>query len=251
MRRLGMPSLRLGHQLGFAVGGLLVLVGALSGWNLLVTRQLTDAHRSLVDSGIPAVRLEVELLEHLAAMRRMEGRYAILGKHDMKHDPERVRKELSAAGYAVLVNSWREATVRGVRCVLVGHEGPWFRPGPDLSDAPPDLFRLDLGPDAGHWLTVAVVGTLSHRNAIGARVTVAAGGRTFADEVRGGGSYYAQNDFRLHFGLGRASKVDLVEIAWPSGLKENVRDVPVNHLIVVEESKGIVNRRPFERSRQR
>ena len=73
-----MPSLRLGHQLGFAIGGLLVLVGALSGWNLLVTRQLTVAHRSLVDSGIPAVRLEVELLEHLAAMRRMEGRYAIL-----------------------------------------------------------------------------------------------------------------------------------------------------------------------------
>jgi signal transduction histidine kinase len=73
-----MPSLRLGHQLGFAVGGLLVVVGALSGWNLLVTRQLTEAHRSLVDSGIPAVRLEVELLEHLAAMRRMEGRYAIL-----------------------------------------------------------------------------------------------------------------------------------------------------------------------------
>ena len=73
-----MPSLRLGYQLGLAVGGLLLVVGALAGWNLVVTRQLTEAHRSLVDNVIPAVRLEVGLLEHVAAMKRMEGRYAIL-----------------------------------------------------------------------------------------------------------------------------------------------------------------------------
>ena len=54
------------------------MVGALVGWNLVVTRQLTEAHRSLVDNVIPAVRLEVGLLEHVAAMKRMEGRYAIL-----------------------------------------------------------------------------------------------------------------------------------------------------------------------------
>ena len=73
-----MPSLRLSYQLGLAVAGLLLVVGALVGWNLLVTRELTEAHRSLVVSGIPAVRLEVGLLEHVAALRRMEGRYAIL-----------------------------------------------------------------------------------------------------------------------------------------------------------------------------
>ena len=78
MTRLRMPSLRLGLQLGLAVGGLLLVVGALVGWNLVIARQLTEAHRSLVDNGIPAVRLEVGLLEHVAAMRRMEGRYAIL-----------------------------------------------------------------------------------------------------------------------------------------------------------------------------
>jgi len=73
-----MPSLRLGHQLGLAVGGLLLVVGTLVGWNLVITHQLTEAHRNLVDNAIPAVRLEVGLLEHVAAMRRMEGRYAIL-----------------------------------------------------------------------------------------------------------------------------------------------------------------------------
>jgi signal transduction histidine kinase len=73
-----MPSLRLSYQLGVAVGGLLLVVGSLVAWNLVVTRQLTDAHRSLVDAGFPAVRLEVGLLEHVGALRRLEGRYAIL-----------------------------------------------------------------------------------------------------------------------------------------------------------------------------
>ena len=78
MSRAPARSLRLSHQLGLAVAGLLVVVGSLVGWNLIVTRQLTEAHRSLVDSGIPAVRIEVSLLESVGALRRVEGRYAIL-----------------------------------------------------------------------------------------------------------------------------------------------------------------------------
>lgn len=60
-----------------------------------------------------------------------------------------------------------------------------------------------------------------------------------------GSSYYSQSDFRLHFGLGRAAKADLVEIAWPSGVKETLRDLPANRLVVVEESKGVVSSRRF------
>jgi enediyne biosynthesis protein E4 len=65
--------------------------------------------------------------------------------------------------------------------------------------------------------------------------------------VMSGSSYYSHSDFRLHFGLGRAAAVELVELAWPSGLKETIRDLPANHLIVVEEAKGIVSRLPLER----
>ena len=60
-----------------------------------------------------------------------------------------------------------------------------------------------------------------------------------------GSSYYSQNDFRLHFGLGRAAKADTVELAWPSGVKETFRDLPANHLFVIQESKGIVSSRRF------
>jgi enediyne biosynthesis protein E4 len=63
--------------------------------------------------------------------------------------------------------------------------------------------------------------------------------------VMSGSSYYSQNDFRLHFGLGRASKVETIELSWPSGVKETFREVPANHLVVIQETKGIVKTQPF------
>jgi len=104
--------------------------------------------------------------------------------------------------------------------------------------APPDLFRLDVGRDAGHWLTVALVGTRSHRNAIGARVVVETGARTFVDEVRGGGSYYAQNDFRLHFGLGAATGVTRVVVRWPLGQEEVFTVDRVDRQVTLVEGNG-------------
>jgi enediyne biosynthesis protein E4 len=109
---------------------------------------------------------------------------------------------------------------------------------------PPDLFRLDRGSPAsssaqpGHWLMVKLTGTSSHRNAIGARVVVRFAGRTFVDEVRGGGSYYSQNDFRLHFGLGSASSVDRIEVRWPNGREEVFTVEGIDRLITLTEGKG-------------
>jgi hypothetical protein len=76
-------------------------------------------------------------------------------------------------------------------------------------------------------------------------VKVSSGEHIQIDEVMSGSSYYSQNDFRLHFGLGRAARVDKVELAWPSGLKESFRDLPANQLFVVQETKGIVDSRKF------
>ena len=52
---------------------------------------------------------------------------------------------------------------------------------------------------------------------------IIAGERTLVEEVRGGGSYYSQNDFRVHFGLGAATSVDRIEVRWPNGLEEVFR----------------------------
>jgi enediyne biosynthesis protein E4 len=101
----------------------------------------------------------------------------------------------------------------------------------------PDLYRLDVR-EPRSWLTVRLIGVKSNRSAIGARLRVTAGGTTQADEVRGGGSYYAQNDLRRHFGLGSATQVERVEVRWPNGLEEAWTDVGINKLITLTEGAG-------------
>jgi hypothetical protein len=101
----------------------------------------------------------------------------------------------------------------------------------------PDLYRLDIG-EPRSWLAVRLVGTRSNRSAIGARVRVTAGGATWTNEVRGGGSYYAQNDLRPHFGLGSASTVDRVDVRWPGGLEESWSSVEVNQILTLKEGTG-------------
>lgn len=99
----------------------------------------------------------------------------------------------------------------------------------------PDLFRTERAPEAGHWITIALVGTVSHRQAIGARVRVTAGKETWVDEVRGGGSYYAQNDFRVHVGVGAATRIDRVDVRWPNGKDESWTALPVDRFVTLKE----------------
>ena len=87
-------------------------------------------------------------------------------------------------------------------------------------DGPPTLLRNDGG-NKNNWIMIKCVGSRSNRSAIGARVKVTSGEHSQIDEVMSGSSYYSQNDFRLHFGLGAATKADRVEVAWPSGAKQS------------------------------
>lgn len=110
----------------------------------------------------------------------------------------------------------------------------------------PSLLRNDGG-NKNSWLKVKCIGTRSNRSAIGTRVRVVADGRAQIDEVMSGSSYISQNDLRLHFGLGRAAKVDLFEVRWPSGLQESIRDIAANQLIFIREGEGIVKSERFGR----
>lgn len=106
---------------------------------------------------------------------------------------------------------------------------------------PPSLLRNDCAKE-NKWIKVKCIGVKSNRSAIGARVTVVTGDHSQIDEVMSGASYLSQNDFRLHFGLGRARQVDLIEIRWPSGLVERVQKVEANQLIHIQEGRGIVRK---------
>jgi hypothetical protein len=102
--------------------------------------------------------------------------------------------------------------------------------------------------DKQNWIQIKTTGRQSNRNGIGARVTVVAGGLKQMDEVRSGGSYISQNDLRLHFGIGVITRVERVEILWPSGKKEVIENLKANQIITLEEGKGTP---PPQKSRSR
>lgn len=91
-----------------------------------------------------------------------------------------------------------------------------------------------------NWIGIRAIGTKSNRSGIGARIVCLTDDRRQIDEVRSGGSYYSQNDLRVHFGLGRATKVKSIEIRWPSGAVDTLKDLPVNRYIRVREGSGLI-----------
>jgi enediyne biosynthesis protein E4 len=110
---------------------------------------------------------------------------------------------------------------------------------------PAELLRNEGG-NRQHWLQVELVGRGpgggkpgSNRDGIGARVTVRAGAMTQRDFVRSGSSYCSQSMLRRHFGLGAATEADEIEVRWPSGIIDRMRNVRTNQRITVREGQGM------------
>lgn len=109
--------------------------------------------------------------------------------------------------------------------VVVGNNG----------DSP--LVLHDSGGNGNHFVNFRLVGKKSNRDAIGARVRVVAGGLLQMREIAGGGSYLSQSDLRANFGLGKTTRVESVEVLWPSGLKQVFQDVQADTFYLVVEGK--------------
>jgi enediyne biosynthesis protein E4 len=108
----------------------------------------------------------------------------------------------------------------------------------------PLLLRNDQPHDStgNHWLEILLIGTKSNRDGIGASLKLTAGGETHVEQAKGGMSYMSASDPRIHFGLGKRGKIDALEITWPSGAVDRLKDVPVDKIIAVKEGAGIVPR---------
>lgn len=105
----------------------------------------------------------------------------------------------------------------------------------------PDLFRLDQSGER-HWVSVKLAGSQSNRSAIGALVRLVTADGEQRQEVRGGGSYYSQNDLRVHFGLGAARAVDRIVVRWPNGLEETWPQPAIDRLHTLREGTGQPNK---------
>jgi hypothetical protein len=125
----------------------------------------------------------------------------------------------------------------------------------------PQLLRCDS--TKRNWIKVRLVGTKSNRTGIGARIKVTAqtgspllnakpgSPLTQVEEVRSCNGYYSASDLRIHFGLGEAKKADVVEIRWPSGQADVLKDLDVNRLYVVQEGGKIVKADDFGLSKRK
>ncbi len=113
-------------------------------------------------------------------------------------------------------------------------------------NARPLLLRNDP-PPGRHWLMLRAVGRKGNRDAIGARITVRTGELTQLWEVKRTVGIYSCSDPRAHFGLGEATRADVVRVSWPGGGVTELRDVPADVHYVIDEKAGLRPERPADR----
>ena len=100
-------------------------------------------------------------------------------------------------------------------------------------EKPTSLVRNDS--ESGNYFAISLVGTRSHRDAIGTEVIATVAGQEWTQQLVGGCGYMVTNEKVLRFGLGSATKLDRIEIVWPSGVRETYADLQVNtHWIAIE-----------------
>jgi enediyne biosynthesis protein E4 len=106
---------------------------------------------------------------------------------------------------------------------------------------PPSLLRNDQR-TGRHWIAVRLEGARSDRAAIGAAVRVTVNGRAQARAALSQSSYYSHDDLRLHFGLGTSTRADSIEVRWPSGAVETLRDVAGDRVVTIKEGASTARR---------
>jgi hypothetical protein len=105
-------------------------------------------------------------------------------------------------------------------------------------DSAPALL-MDVDPNHNHWVAFSLVGgPKSPRDAIGATLYLNANGMRQRADIFSGGSFASTSDMRPHFGLGSATKVDSLEIHWPSGTVEQFAVPEIDRIITIKEGQG-------------
>ena len=107
-----------------------------------------------------------------------------------------------------------------------------------------DLLRNDGG-NRNNSILVRLVGEQSNRDGIGARLRLEVDGKTLLRDVKAGSSYLAQNDLRVHFGLGQSESANRLEVVWPSGTIDEVENLGANQVVTVSEGSGATSRDPY------
>jgi hypothetical protein len=138
-----------------------------------------------------------------------------------------------------LAGAWAEKKFisRGVAGADFDNDGDIDLLVANLNDRPV-LLRNDTPRRGRHWLQVTLVGSGANRDAIGAVVKVKLGDRLIVRHRASGGSYLSQHDRRIHFGLGMHRRADLLEVVWPDGSCQKIRDVRADQVLTIRQRPG-------------
>lgn len=112
----------------------------------------------------------------------------------------------------------------------------------------PDRLRHNRK-NKSHSILVKTVGVRSNRDGIGTEVKVVLGGLTQYDQIRSGASYLSSSDLRLHLGLGAATRIDHIELRWPSGQTDVVSNPPIDSALTVKEGQGLIRSEAFRKQK--
>jgi hypothetical protein len=107
-----------------------------------------------------------------------------------------------------------------------------------------DLLQNDGG-NRSNSILVRTIGSTSNRDGIGTRLKLSVGEKVLMRDVKAGSSYLAQNDLRVHFGLGEAQRADRLEIRWPGGTVDTMENIDANQILTVKEGTGVTGRQPM------
>jgi enediyne biosynthesis protein E4 len=111
------------------------------------------------------------------------------------------------------------------------------------ANARPLLYR-NIQPTGNHWVQFALKGTRSNTFAVGARLWVTSGGQTQVGFVNGGNGFASQSSLRVHFGLGQATQIERLEVAWPSGARQTFVNLQPNRIYAIVEDQAEIQ--PFQ-----
>ena len=147
----------------------------------------------------------------LGRLKWNDGAFAVLGNHDWWQDSEAVRAKLREMNVTVLGNCWKAVKVKGQPMTVIGHEGPWFRPGPDVWTAPSGVFRLLLShtPDYFGWAGKHGISLMLAGHNHGGQFRLPVFGSIFVpswQSRRYDAGTFAENGTVLHVGRGMSSK---------------------------------------------
>ena len=101
-------------------------------------------------------------------------------------------------------------------------------------NGPPEIW-MNRSKDQNHWILLNLVGTKSNRDGLGTRIKITTSQGTQYNQASTAGSYNSSNDKRVHFGLGSAARIDTIELTWPSGTRQVLKNVKADQILTVTE----------------